>query len=143
MKAPSIYIIIARLARISGLKLSKMYEKLHSVLIWSLQKGTSCQCQKPHRSNLNQIIVYSLYFIIQDIYSLHLNCFNGVVPYKVRYTSAPNSHKCKRSPEKIQSQQPKGRQFLTDWIALELFSLSRKCYKPHRYNSNKRIAYSS
>ena len=39
MKALSIYIIMARLDRITGLEWAKMYEKLHSVLIWSPQKG--------------------------------------------------------------------------------------------------------
>ena len=42
--------------------------------------------------------------------------FNSVVPYKVRYTSAPNSHNCKPSPEIIPSQQPKGRYSFTDYL---------------------------
>ena len=41
MRAPSIYIIIARLARITDLELAKMYEKLHSVLIWITQNLSS------------------------------------------------------------------------------------------------------
>ena len=39
MKSPSIYIIMARLAIITGMEWSKIYEKLHSVLIWSPQRG--------------------------------------------------------------------------------------------------------
>ena len=34
--------------------------------------------------------------------------FNCVVPNMVRYTSVPNSHKFKFSPEEIRGQQPKG-----------------------------------
>ena len=36
MKAPSIYIIMKRIYRITGLEYAKKYEKLYSVLIWSL-----------------------------------------------------------------------------------------------------------
>ena len=60
MKAHSIYIIMARLARITGLGWTKMYEKLHSVLIRSLQKGTSRRCCKLYRLNSDKRIVYSL-----------------------------------------------------------------------------------
>ena len=59
MKSPSIYIIMERLSRITGLEWDKMYEKLHTVLIWSPQKGTSCRFRKPHRSTANQRIIYS------------------------------------------------------------------------------------
>ena len=74
INTPSIYIIMARLARIAGLEWSKIYEKLHSVLIWSLQKGAAHWSLKTHRSKSNQSIVYSS-SILWDIYSLHLNCF--------------------------------------------------------------------
>ena len=60
IKAPSIYIIMTRIYRITGLEWAKMYEKLHSVLIWSLKKDTYRRCRKPHRSNFKQSIVYSL-----------------------------------------------------------------------------------
>ena len=59
MKAYSIYIIMARLVNITGLKWAKIYEKLHSLLIWSLQNGTSRRYCKPHILNSNQRIVYS------------------------------------------------------------------------------------
>ena len=42
--------------------------------------------------------------------------FNCVFPNKVRQTSAPNSHKCKTSPEKIQIQQPKRKVIFTLWL---------------------------
>ena len=61
----------------------------------------------------------------------------------IMQTRAPNSHKCKPSLDKIQSQQPKGRQSSTDWIAPRISSLYSQCRKPHRSNSNQRIAYSS
>ena len=35
--------------------------------------------------------------------------FIGAISNKVRYTSAPNNHRCKPSPEKLQIQQPKGK----------------------------------
>ena len=44
VKAPSTYIIMACLVNITGMELAKIYEKLHSVLIWIPQKGVSRQC---------------------------------------------------------------------------------------------------
>ena len=41
MKEPSIYIIMECLARITGMEWAKMYEKPHSVLIWSPQNVRS------------------------------------------------------------------------------------------------------
>ena len=38
--------------------------------------------------------------------------FNSAVSNKVSYTTTPNIHMCKPSPEEIQSQQPKGIQSL-------------------------------
>ena len=57
---------------------------------------------------------------IIQVFSLHLNFFNGVVSNKVRQTSAPNSHKCKPSPEKIRGQQPKGKQSLQKYVRSHL-----------------------
>ena len=45
MKTPSIYIIMTRLVRITGLEWAKIYKKFHSVLIWIPQKGTSRWCR--------------------------------------------------------------------------------------------------
>ena len=59
MKAPSIYIIMERLVKITGLELAKIYEKLHIVLIWSPQKGVSRRCHKSHISNSKKRILYS------------------------------------------------------------------------------------
>ena len=55
MDATSIYIIMARLARLTGLERAKMYGKLHSVLIWSLQKGMSLICRKPPTTNVSSL----------------------------------------------------------------------------------------
>ena len=64
MKALSIYIITARLARITGTKGPKY-------MITIVQRGTSRRCRKLHRLNSNKTIVSSIFYVFR----MHLNCF--------------------------------------------------------------------
>ena len=97
-----------------------------------------------NHTDQNRIKKLRITYKFSRMYKVYTSTFfNGVVPNKVIKTSATNSHKCKPSPDKIRSQQPKGSYSFTDWIASKLSSLSHQCFKPHRSNSNKRIVFSS
>ena len=71
------------------------------------------------RTRINGLCIPCKFSRIYTVYTSTV--FNGVVSYKVRQTSVPDSHKCKTSPEKIRSQKPEvGSLSLTGQLQISL-----------------------
>ena len=82
MKALSTYFIMARLSRITGLEWSKMYEKLHIVLVYSLQKEHLVDVE--NHTDLTWTKGLCIPCKLSRIYTVYTSTvFNGVISNKV------------------------------------------------------------